>query len=113
MADDRERKITILEQHIGTLLQLLIAASLIWIGSTAVELRTQVSQLQVKVDYLGQRAMSFDDMLVKRSETDWNRKDQDQFERGLRERLNGIDVRLNAQANQVEDVRRRLDRITK
>lgn len=100
--------LSLLEQHIGTILQVLIAGSLFWIGSTAVELRTQVSQLQVKVDYLGQRASTLDQLLVKRDETDWNRKDQDAFERGLRERLNNIDARLSTNSAIIEEMRRKL-----
>jgi len=101
-------KISLLEQHIGTILQVLIAGALLWIGTTAVDLRTQVSQLQVKVDYLGQRSASLDQLILKRDETDWNRKDQDAFERALRERLNNIDARLSTNSAVIEELRRKL-----
>lgn len=102
-----------LERHIGTLLQVLIAGALFWIGSTAVELKTQVTQLQTKVDYLGQRSVSLDDFVIKLRDNDWNRKDQDVFERGLRERMNAMDVRITTNQASVEEIRRRLDKIAR
>jgi hypothetical protein len=105
---EQRARISLLEQHIGTIVQVVIAGTLMWVGATVVEMRTQVVSLQEKVTFLSARSQAMDDNLIRRSDVDWNRKDQDAFERNLRDRLNNMDARHAANAAAIEELRRRL-----
>lgn len=108
---DQLRRISVIEQHIGTIVNVVIAGTLVWIGSTVVDMRSQMAVLQTEVRLLSARASTLDDALMKRSDNSWDRKDQDQFSAQLRERLNGIDARLTGHSNALDDIRRRLERM--
>lgn len=106
----QEQRISAVEKHLGTIVQVIIAGTLIWIGTTVVQMSASVAVLQERVTLLTQRSARLDELLLQRTDNDWTRKDQDQFTLQLRERLQTLDNRLNGQSAAIDDMRRRLER---
>ena len=107
---ETERRVGVIEQHIGTIVQVVIAGTLVWIGSTVVDMRSQIAVLQERIVYLTQRASQLDEVLGRRDENTWTRKDQDVFSVHVRDRLNTLDNRLNGHGAAIDDLRRRIER---
>lgn len=81
-----EQKETMWEQRLGAVMQVVVAASLLWIGSSVVDMRTELSVLKVQVVSLGAQVPQVTLLLQQI-------KDLEYQNRELTRRLDSLEIR--------------------
>lgn len=81
------------EQRLGAVMQVVVAASLLWIGSSVVDMRTELSVLKVQVVALGAQVPQVTLLLQQIKELEYQNRE-------LTRRLDSLEIRNGVSARQ-------------